>query len=281
MRSFKQELVGVFGSPVAENPTQVMMEAAFAQLGLDWRYLTVEVHPEDLRDAVAGARAMNWRGFNCTIPHKVAVIPYLDQLTPAAELIGAVNCVVNQEREWIGDNTDGKGFVESLTTVRPIAGIRAVILGAGGAARAIAVELALAGAAELTIVNRDHARREALLKSLRERTGAACNALPWEGEFAIPEHAELLVNATSVGLYPNQDALVPVDLSTLRPGLIVCDVVPNPPTTRLLAEAQQRGATTLDGLGMLVSQGIIGLRLWTGLEADPIVMRRALAAALQ
>ncbi|HWT82342.1 MAG TPA: shikimate dehydrogenase, partial [Candidatus Methylomirabilis sp.] len=131
--SFKQELVGVFGDPVAENPTQAMIEAAFAEIGMDWRYLTVEVKPEALGDAVKGARAMNWKGFNCTIPHKVAVVPLLDRLNPAAQSIGAVNCVINRHGELVGDNTDGKGFLQSLAGIHRIRGLRAVILGAGGA----------------------------------------------------------------------------------------------------------------------------------------------------
>src|SRR3954468_2465213 len=140
-RSFLQGLVGVFGNPVAENPTQAMIEPAFAELGLDWRYLTVEVHPEDLGDAVRGARAMGWRGFNCTIPHKVAVVPLLDRLSPAAEAIGAVNRVVIQDGELVGDNADGKGCLQPVEAVRPARGLRVLILGAGGAARAIGVEL--------------------------------------------------------------------------------------------------------------------------------------------
>jgi shikimate dehydrogenase len=129
--NFKQELVGVFGFPVAENPTQAMVEPALAAMGLDWRYLTVEVRPEGLGDAARGARAMNWKGFNCTIPHKVAVIPLLDRLDPAAEVIGAVNCVVHRDGELVGYNTDGKGFLQSLSAIRPPADLRAVILGAG------------------------------------------------------------------------------------------------------------------------------------------------------
>src|SRR5487761_2569148 len=112
-RSFRQELVGVFGHPVAENPTQAMVEAAFAAMGLEWRYLTVEVLPNDLPNAIRGALAMGWRGFNLSIPHKVAVIPLLDELTNTAEAIGAVNCVVIQDGRLIGDNTDGKGFLQS------------------------------------------------------------------------------------------------------------------------------------------------------------------------
>ncbi len=279
-RSFLQGLVGVFGYPVAENPTQAMLEPAFADMGLDWRYLTVEVRPEDLRDAVRGARAMNWRGFNCTIPHKIAVIPHLDRLNPAAEAIGAVNCVINRDGELIGDNTDGKGFLESVSAVRPIPGLKVVVLGAGGAARAIAVELALAGAARLTIVNRTLARAEELAGVIRDRTGVAATPMIWEGMYPIPEDADLVVNATSIGLFPDVAARVPLDITTLSPRMLVCDVIPNPPRTRLIADAESRGCTVLDGLGMLVNQGVIGVRLWSDQTPRAGVMRSALEAVL-
>lgn len=276
--SFLQGLVGVFGHPVAENPTQAMIEPAFAAMGLDWRYLTVEVRPEDLAEAVRGARAMGWKGFNCTIPHKIAVIPHLDRLSPAAEAIGAVNCVTIRDGVLHGDNTDGKGFLQSVEAVRPVAGLRAVILGAGGAARAIAFELALAGAAHLTIVNRTPNRARALADALTDRTGVPAVAEPWEGEYRIPEGTRLIVQATSIGLFPDVEARVPIDLQGLQPGAIVCDVIPNPPRTRLIRDAEARGAVALDGLGMLVNQGVIGVRLWSGREPDPAVMRRALEA---
>lgn len=275
-RSFRQELVGVFGYPVAENPTQAMIEPAFAAMGLDWRYLTVEVRPDALGDAVRGARAMNWRGFNCTIPHKVAVIEYLDRLSPAAETIGAVNCVVIRDGLLLGDNTDGKGFLQSVQSMRPVGGLRGVILGAGGAARAIGVELALAGAEHLTIVNRDPGRGQTLARLIAERTGVATNFVVWEGEFSIPSGTGLVVNATSIGLYPDVDARVPLKLDTLQPEMLVCDVIPNPPRTHLIREAEARGCATLDGLGMLVNQGVIGIELWTGKSPDPSVMRQAL-----
>jgi shikimate dehydrogenase len=275
-RSFKQELVGVFGFPVAENPTQAMIEPAFAEMGLDWRYLTVEVRPDDLGDAVRGARAMNWRGFNCTIPHKVAVIAHLDRLSAAAEAIGAVNCVIHRDGELIGDNTDGKGFFQSVTSVKPVKGMRAVILGAGGAARAIAVEMALAGAEHLTIVNRDPSRGETLAALVRERTGVPADFVVWEGEYHVPEGTGLVVNATSIGLFPDIEARVPVAVTSLREGMIVSDVIPNPPRTRLVGDAESQGCTVLDGLGMLVNQGVIGIRLWTGREPRPDVMRQAL-----
>jgi len=280
-RSFQQELVGVFGHPVAENPTQVMVEAAFAAMGLDWRYLTVEVRPDDLAGAVAGARAMNWRGFNCTIPHKVAVIAHLDRLSPAAEAIGAVNCVTIRGGELVGDNTDGKGFLQSVSALRPVAGCHAVVLGAGGAARAIAVELAMAGAARLTVVNRDPGRGQTLAELVGRVAGVPASYVGWEGDYPVPDDADLLVNATSIGLFPDVEARVPVTVGSLRPGTLVCDVIPNPPTTRFLREAEGRGCQTLDGLGMLVNQGVIGIRLWAGQEPDPVTMRHALESVFR
>ena len=221
--------------PVAENPTQAMIEAAFAEMGLDWRYLTVEVRPEDLGDAVQGARAMNWKGFNCTIPHKVAVIPLLDRLNPAAEIIGAVNCVINRHGELVGENTDGKGFLQSLAGIHGFRGLRAVILGAGGAARAIAVELGLAHATQITIVNRSRERGEALVRLLGDRTAAATSLVAWEGKYQIPEDTDLVVNATSIGLFPDVEATLQVDTESLQPRIIVCDRHPQPSTDALLA----------------------------------------------
>src|SRR5262245_12436353 len=149
-----QEVVCCLGQPVAGNPTQYMMEKAFAAAGLDWEYLTCEVPPERLADAIRGLRALGFKGANFTIPHKVAVIPHLDELSPAAELMGAVNCANRVGDNLVGENTDGKGFLQSLRQRVDPAGQKVAILGAGGAARAIAVELALGGAGNITVVNR-------------------------------------------------------------------------------------------------------------------------------
>ena len=157
-RSFKAELTGSFSTPCHDNPTVVMIESAYRALGLDWRYINAEVQPAGLAAAVAGARAMGWKGFNLSMPHKVAVIEHLDSLGESARLIGAVNCVVARDGRLVGENTDGKGFLSSLVPVRDPRGARVMLLGAGGAARAIAVELVLAGAASLAIVNRSPAR---------------------------------------------------------------------------------------------------------------------------
>lgn len=278
-KNYKSELVAVFGHPVAENPTIVMMEAAFKALGLEYRYLTIEVLPEGLGDALAGMRAMGFRGINLTIPHKVEVMKHLDEVSEKASLIGAVNTVYRRGDRLLGENTDGAGFLASLRDEGGIdpAGKSFVILGAGGAARAVSVELSLAGASRIVIVNRDQGRGRALAERVSAIGRARAEYSPWTPRYAPPEGCEALVNATSIGLYP--DAGKPdIDYSAIRKGMTVCDVIPNPPRTAFLKEAEARGAACLDGLGMLVNQGTIGFKLWTGIEAPAQVMRSALAA---
>jgi shikimate dehydrogenase len=275
-QTFKQELTALFGDPVAENPTQAMVEAAYRHHGLEWRYLTLEVKREALRDAVQGARAMGFRGFHCTIPHKVSVIEHLDGLAESARVMGAVNCVVRRGDKLIGENTDGKGFVQSLRELTDPRGKNLVVFGAGGAARAITVETALAGAKSLTVVNRDRARGEELCRLLVDQVKADARFVPWQGDYRVPEGTDVVINATSIGLFPDVDARLALDLSSLSPRTIVADVIPNPPRTRLIREAEAQGCPVLDGLGMLVNQGVIGIKLWTGVDVEPGVMRRAL-----
>jgi len=274
--NFKQELTAAFGQPISENPTQVMVEAAYRYHDLDWRYLTIEVAPDGLEDAVKGAKAMGFRGFNCTIPHKVKVIEYLDGLGESASLMGAVNCVVRKDGQWIGENTDGKGFVESLRELTDPSGKNVVIFGAGGAARAISVEVALSGASRITIVNRTIERGEELTKLLNEKLSVDADFVPWEGVYAAPDDTDVLINATSIGLFPDVDARLDLDVGTLREGMVVADVIPNPPATNLVRDARAKGCKVIDGLGMLVNQGVIGIRHWTGVDPDPAVMRTAL-----
>jgi shikimate dehydrogenase len=279
--SYLEQLVGVFGQPVAENPTVVMHQAAFAALGLPWRYLTIEVAPEDLEAAMRGLRAFRMRGVNLTIPHKVAVLRHLDEVRPAAALMGAVNTVVREGARLVGENTDGKGFMRALGEDAGIdpRGMRAVVLGAGGAARAIAVELALAGAVEVTIVNRTAARGQALVELLATRTPARAALVGWTGAYPVPPGTGLLVNATSIGLPPDVAARPELDWATVGPGLVACDVIPAP-STPFLEEARRRGARVVDGLGMLVYQAAIGFELWTGRPAPVAVMHDALARAV-
>jgi shikimate dehydrogenase len=276
IHGFRQELVAVFGKPVAENPTQPMVEAAFRHHGLDWRYLTIEVDPVDLGAAVRGARAMGFAGFNCTIPHKVAVLPHLDELSDSAKLMGAVNCVVRHGERLVGENTDGKGFLGALRLRLDPKGKRVTLFGAGGAARAIGVELGLAGVSRLTLVNRDETRGTELASLLSGRLGLHVDFVPWRGEYRLSPDTDVVINATSIGLYPDLEARLPFLEDSLRPGMVIADVIPNPPRTRLIREAEARGCPVIDGLEMLVGQGVIGIRLWTGIDVDPSVMRSTL-----
>ena len=282
MLNFKQELTGAFGQPIAENPTQAMVEAAYRHHQLDWRYLSIEVAPDGLADAVEGAKAMGFIGFNCTIPHKVSVIQYLDGLGDSAALMGAVNCVVRRGTQWIGENTDGKGFVESLCRRFDPVGKNVVLFGAGGAARAISVELCLAGIAGITIVNRTAERGQSLAELLSTKvTDSVQRALDvqfalWDGVYEVPSDADLVINATSIGLYPDTKDTLPIVNDSIQPQMFVADVIPNPPETHFIQMAKARGCEVIDGLEMLVAQGVIGIRHWAGIDADAVVMRQAL-----
>lgn len=274
--SFLSELTGSFATSAAQNPTVAIMEAAYAAADLDIRYINCEVPPERLGDAVRGAIGMGWLGFNCSIPHKVAILEYLQELAPSAAIIGAVNCVINRDGHLTGENTDGQGFVNALRTMRDPAGQEMVILGAGGAARAIAVESALAGASAITIVNRSRDRGEELVALINTKTSAPATYVSWDTTYAIPDSAQIVVNATSIGFFPHHDETPDVDPLTVMPHMVVADVVANPPQTRFLAAAADRGAQTLQGLGMLVNQALTNARLWTGRDLDAAVMRKAL-----
>jgi shikimate dehydrogenase len=274
------ELFALFGQPVAGNPTQEMIEAAFRARGLNWRYLTIEVAPEELEDALLGMRAMGFLGANITKPHKINVIPYLDRLTEAAAKIGAVNCIKQEKQKLLGENTDGKGFLESLQTLIKPAGKHVVLLGAGGAARAIGVELALAGVEQITVVNRSRDRGAELAHLLSVDIGVEAQFVQWDGAYEVSSGTDILVNATSVGM-DDAHARLPIAMDRLREGMVAADVVFNPADTLFLRQARAAGCTTLDGLGMLVNQGVIGFRLWTGMEPDRQVMRKAMEEALE
>ncbi len=272
-RNYRSGLVGVFGCPVDENPTGVMEEAAFAAAGLDYRYITMLVRGGDLAAAVAGMRAVNMRGVNLTIPHKVEVLQYLDELSPAAEIIGAVNTVVNTDGRLWGDNTDGKGFLQSLMEEgAPPEGRHLTILGAGGAARAVAVECALAGAARVDIVNRDPGRGRGLSDLINSRTKSRSDFHAWTGRIAPPEGTDILVNATPLGLHPDVTGKPDIDYDAITGSMTACDVVFNDPDTPFLREAEKRGARRINGLGMLANQGALNFKLWTGVEAPKSVM---------
>ena len=276
-KSYRSELIGLFGCPVDENATVVIMEAAFKALGLNYRYNTTLVYPQDLETAIKALKALNMRGTHITIPHKVEVLKYLDHVSETAALMGAVNTIYLENGETYGENTDGKGFIASFAQAGiPLEGKRAVLFGAGGAARAMTIEMAGAGASEILVVNRSRERGEALVGLLNGKTTISARYAAWDGAFAVPEGTDVVVNATSIGMFPDPGK-PDIDYSTLRGRMVVCDGVHNPVHTPFLIEAARRGCRTLDGFSMLINQGAFSFKLWTGMDAPVGVMRDALA----
>jgi len=274
-QNFRSILTGSFSTPCDDNPTVAMIEAAYQHHDIDARYINCDVKAEGLKDAVAGAKAMEWVGFNCSLPHKVKVLEYLDEVAESARIIGAVNCVSIRDGRLIGDNTDGKGFLASLKEVTDPSGKKVLLLGAGGAARAIAVELGLASAAHITVMNRDPKKAETIAALVRDNTSVKADVQAWDGDASVPEDVDILINATSIGL-GDSETMPPLKIETLRKDMIVADVIPNPPRTRLLREAEGKGCTVLDGLGMLVNQGVICVEHWLGKTLDAGVMEKTL-----
>ncbi|MBI5136464.1 MAG: shikimate dehydrogenase [Nitrospirae bacterium] len=272
-------LVGIIGQPVVHSRSPQMHNAAFRALGLNWAYVPFPVEPAELGDAVAGLKALGVRGFNVTIPHKQAVMPLLDDISPAAVAIGAVNTVVIDGGRLVGHNTDGEGFLRSLTEAHRfrLERSRALILGAGGASRAVCDALARAGVPALRISNRSAGKAEELAATIRaHHPGCDAKALDWNplDHRAAINWAELIVNTTSVGLHVGDGS--PLDTNGISPGHIVADLIYNPPQTPLLQKCAALRARTLNGLGMLLHQGAAAFALWTGKDAPVDVMRRAL-----
>ena len=277
MKNYRAELTGVFGDPVDDNPTGVVEEAAFAAKNLNYRYLTIKVLPENLRKAMDSVKIFDMKGINLTMPHKIKVLPYLDELSPAAEIIGAVNTVIQKEGRLFGENTDGKGFVTALKNSGETLDKKNVtILGAGGAARAIAVECALNGAAHINIINRSIEKGEELASLIQMKTNSRAKYLNWKNNMEIPSDTDILINATSIGFSPNVTDKPDIDYTTITPEMCVCDVIFNPAETIFLKSAAENGAKTITGLGMLVQQAALNFTLWTGVEAPVDVMEDAL-----
>lgn len=251
-----------------------MHNAAFEALGLDWVYVALEVAPGDVADALAGVRALGLAGLSVTMPHKSAALEAVDEATPAAVAVGAVNTVVRLDRgRLLGDNTDGAGFLASLADEGfDAAGRACLVVGGGGAARAVVHALAGAGASDVVVVNRSPERAE--------ETAALAGASGRVGTAADASAADLVVNATSLGLAGPDAGVLPIDPAHVRPGQLVVDVVPNPAVTAFMQAAAARGARVAGGLGMLVHQGALAFELWTGLPAPLDVMRAAARRAL-
>lgn len=273
------EKTGLLGHPVGHSKSPEMLNAAYQKEELPFIYLVFDVKPDHLGQAVKGLRALGFRGWNVTIPHKVTIMEHLDQLDESARAIGAVNTVINKGEYLLGTNTDGQGYLQSLVSETGIHLIqqRVVILGAGGAARAVGYALAQAGVQHITVINRTEGRAKQLASHLSHWIPATWVSTD-RMEEAIRE-ATLLVQTTSVGMHPDVEAC-PVHPIFLHEDLLVSDLVYHPRKTRLLKEAQKRGAKIHGGLGMLVHQGALAYQHWTGKEAPIKIMRQTLENSL-
>ncbi|EMF0052449.1 shikimate dehydrogenase [Enterococcus hirae] len=273
MISGKTKLTGFFAKPASHSLSPLMHNLAFSHWGIDAVYLAFEVDQTNLRQAVKSIRTLDMLGVNVSMPNKTAVLAYLDQLSPEAELIGAVNTIVHQEQRLIGYNTDGMGFVRSVNeTGHPIKNQKIVVLGAGGAAKAIVVQMALEGAQEITIYKRLNATflplKEYFAK-VSEKTGCPIRLHDYadESQLALDlSQANLLINATDIGMGSKKDQLPIADVKLLHSQLAVFDLIYSPSETRLIQEAKKMGIKAYNGLGMLIHQGAIAFELWTHRE---------------
>ncbi len=263
-------LAVVIGRPVDHSLSPAIHNAAFEALGLDWQYFAVSVPEHHAPDAIDAMRAVPFAGMSVTMPHKAAVAQLVDTRTPIAAALGAVNCVWWRGEELVGDNTDGAGFVDALRHDEgwDPAGRRAVVIGAGGAARAVVWALADAGAREVVVVNRTAERAEA--------AAALAGTVGRTGPPEAASDADLVVNATSVGM--GEDPAVPLDPELLGSGQLVVDLVYEPPATAFIRAARARGAVAVNGLGMLIHQAAHAFRRWTG-EDPPVEVMSAAATA--
>ena len=279
--SGKTKLCGLVGDPVEHSMSPRMLNAAFKATGLDYVYVAMNVKKKKLASAIAGMKAFSIHGLNVTIPHKIDVLKYLDHLTLEAREIRAVNTILNTNGRLQGFNTDGIGAAKAIQeSGTPLEGQNVVLIGGGGAARAIAFTLSnMVG--RLRILNRheEKARKLAAELSRKRKKKIFSGGLHGDILEQTLSDAGLVINATSVGMHPNEDASI-LDGSLLRPDLVVFDIVYNPLETRLLREAEKAGAKTVNGVGMLVHQGAESFRIWTGIEAPVDLMRKVVLKEL-
>ncbi|MDO4203851.1 MAG: shikimate dehydrogenase [Selenomonadaceae bacterium] len=284
--------LAVIGYPIAHSLSPVIQNTALTEAGLDYAYIAIPVAPEALPSAVAGFRAMNFRGWNVTIPHKSAIIPLLDEIEPAAAALGAVNTVINNDGHLIGTNTDVIGFIEPLKArlgENGLKGKNAVLLGAGGAARAVLWALLSADIKNITIAVRTPSKAEPLAEEFRRLDSehfsgtAAITVVDWAGE-EYPEAlagCDLLINATPLGMAPRTEAAPPVDWQKLKAEAFCYDIIYTPAVTCFLSQAAEHGHATLNGEEMLVGQARAALEKWTGCPGDKAAMLKALRRALE
>jgi shikimate dehydrogenase len=273
-------MTGMLGHPVAENPIDRMFDAVYAHYGLPWQFWKNDIASEaDLALAVKALAPLGYRGMAITVPYKVAAMSLLDEIDDDVRAIGAANYLTIDQGRLIGHNNDGKGVVKAIEKVAPLAGQRVVMLGAGGAGRAMAVEMAWAGAAHLTLVTRRQEQGEEVAATVTRASGVPALWQPWQGEVLVPEGTTLLMNATHLGCAPELEP-VPVRWETVDPACGVVDVITNPRLTPFLSTALERGCPIVDGVEMLVQLAMQIFQRWTGLSPEEEVLQRAVAEAL-
>lgn len=260
-------LLALIGSPVGHSGSPAMYNYSFARLGLDYAYVAFDIREDEVKDAIAAMKTFKLRGCNVTMPCKTEAAKYMDELSPAARIIGAVNTIVNDNGRLTGHITDGEGFVNNLRDHGvDVRGKKITVAGGGGAATAIQVQCALEGAREITIFRRSRDAAERIRAEVPECVINVYDIADTAKMTAEIAESDIFVNATSVGMKPDEDQSVVKDVSAFRPGLVVADAVYNPEETRLLREAGEAGATCIGGKGMLLWQGAAAFKLYTGLE---------------
>jgi shikimate dehydrogenase len=269
-----QPILALLGLPVSGNPSQYVMEKAFLHHALDWRYISLEVTPEGLGDAVRGFRALGFHGGHVAEPHKEAIRPLLDRVTPAAEAIGAVACITREGGELVGDNLDGAAVVECVRRKIDPRRKRVVVAGTGGMARAVAFAWAEEKPAELTILARSEAPGRALLERLAANWHVAANLALASGAYAAPAATDVFIDATSPD-DDNPDDPRPLSLAEIPATAVVVDVSYTPPRAWLLRAAAERGCATISGVDVFVERLAASFRRWTGISPDRNVMREA------
>ncbi len=274
------QLIGILGYPVSQSKSPVMHNAVFTELGLNWAYVPLPVHPDQMERALKGLIALGFRGANVTIPYKETVLPFMNDLSPSAHAINAVNTIsVTPDGRLLGDNTDASGFIEDLQENNiDVQNSTALILGAGGSARAILYGLLQAGCHEVTLLNRSLDKAHQVVQEISAsfaKTNIQTDILD-ETNLARFSNANLIINCTSLGMKANADQMPWYDHISFHKGQIVYDLIYNPNPTRFLEKAQQDGARILNGLGMLVHQGVLSFTIWTGVQPPIEIMRKAI-----
>ncbi|MGB9660150.1 MAG: shikimate dehydrogenase [Nitrososphaerales archaeon] len=280
--SNKTRLCCVIGHPVDKSLSPIMHNEAFRAKSLDYVYLAFDVDTSRLKEAVEGLRALKVKGFNVTMPHKVAILNLLDRINEDASLVGAVNTVVNVDDELIGYNTDVNGIISALESkVHSLKGLKALLIGAGGAARAYIVALVSKGCKEIIIMNRTFDKAKLMAEDLSKKLKMNYNLeeLSMNSLKKAVNSVDILINATPIGTYPNLDeSIVPQEL--IKKDMVVFDAVYNPKKTKLIRDAEKMGAKVIPGYEMFVGQGAASFKLWTGIDAPVDIMRRAVLKAL-